>query len=398
MQFKNIQLSKGKEEAVLRRHPWIFSGAINTKGSDPCVDGDFVAVYTFNNKLLGYGHWNEGSIAVRIISFGEQIPNQQFWTNRFANAFASREMLGLGLDKKTNCYRLIHGEGDNLSGLIVDVYADYIAIQCHSIGMYQSLPFILEGLQQAAPFKIKGIYNKSSHTLPRHFAETIPDAWLFGGSEEPLIEVRENGYKFGIDFIKGQKTGFFLDQRENRMLLSRYSEGKSVLNTFCYSGGFSIYALGGGAQKVVSVDMSDKAIDLVNSNIELNFGKDYSKHLAVNSDVQTYLKESDELFDLVILDPPAYAKTLQKRHSAVQGYKRLNILGIGRVKPGGLLATFSCSQVVNRELFYNTVVSACNEAGRQARVLYQITQGPDHPVNIFHQEGSYLKGLILQLD
>jgi 23S rRNA (cytosine1962-C5)-methyltransferase len=385
-------LQKGREEALKRQHPWVFSGAVHRQES-PLEDGDLVEVTSHRGDFLATGHYHDGSIKVRILSFAkDEVINVDFWAKRLANARKAREELLL---EDTNCYRLVHGEGDGLPGLVVDIYHGVAVVQAHTIGMHRSLPDIAEALKSVFGSDLKAIYDKSRDTLPGQYASYLTNGYLHGQVEVPY-EVRENGRAFLVDWEKGQKTGFFLDQRENRALLAHYAKHKSILNAFSYSGGFSVYALSAEADSVVSIDVSGKATALCDENVALNqYGE---RHQSLTEDVMKWLKSSDEVFDIVVLDPPAFAKSLSARHRAVQGYKRLNAEGIARVKPGGLLFTFSCSQVVDRELFYNTVVAACMEVGRKARVLHQLTQGPDHPVNVFHPEGSYLKGLVLRID
>ncbi len=393
--FPQLYLQKGREDAIKRLHPWVFSGAIARQ--DPGIaDGDLVRVVSARGEFLAIGHYHDGSIKVRVLSFEESPIDLAFWESRILNALEVRKALQL---PDTNCFRLIHGEGDGLPGLIVDVYKDVAVVQAHTIGMHRSMTSISAALQSilsgGLQDGLKAVFDKSRDTLPSDYAAQLTNHYVWGEVETPY-QVMEHGQKFLIDWEKGQKTGFFLDQRENRDLLARYSDGKSVLNAFSYSGGFSVYALGAGASAVVSIDVSGKATALCDDNVALNEGTD--RHHSLTEDVMKWLKTSEETYDIVVLDPPAFAKSMAARHRAVQGYKRLNSEGIAKVKPGGLLFTFSCSQVVDRELFYNTVVSACMEVGRKARVLHQLTQGPDHPVNAFHPEGSYLKGLVLRID
>ncbi len=387
----NLYLQKGREQAVERRHPWVFSGAISRQDGDP-QDGDLVDVLSRDMKFLARGHYHDGSIMVRILTYEQEEIDVAFWVSRLGNAYATRKALFLG---DTDSYRLVHGEGDGLPGLIVDVYNGVAVVQAHTIGMHRCLDDIAQALQKVMGDELKAVYNKSRQTLPGKYASDFSDGYLFGESETPH-RITENGNAFLVDWIKGQKTGFFLDQRENRQLLARYAPGKSVLNTFSYSGGFSVYALDAGAASVVSLDASGRAIALADENVALN--EHSERHHSVAEDTMAYFKMQDTSYDIVVLDPPAFAKSMSARHRAVQGYKRLNIEGIKKVKPGGLLFTFSCSQVVDRDLFYNTVVAACMEVGRKARVLHQLSQGPDHPVNAFHPEGSYLKGLVLRID
>jgi 23S rRNA (cytosine1962-C5)-methyltransferase len=387
-----ITLKPNREDALLRFHPWVFSGAIKSMSPQP-KDGDTVTVTTAKGDILGIGHYQDGSIAVRVFAFGEQVIDQNFWNNKIKNAYLVREHLGLTDSKTTDCYRLVHGEGDGLPGLIIDIYGDTAVIQCHSIGMYKNAREVATALQAVFGEKINAIYNKSKETLPRNFAMGIENRYQLGTSKSNTVV--ENGCQFNVNWEEGQKTGFFLDQRNNRDLLAQYSKDKIVLNSFCYTGGFSIYALRAGAKRVDSVDVSAKAIDLTKENVALNGFQEGENHFAYAEDVLDFLKNNKSVYEVMIVDPPAFAKTLDKRHNAVQGYKRLNAMAIKQVAPKGIIFTFSCSQVVDRDLFYNTITAAAIEAGRQVRVLHQLSQPQDHPVSLFHPEGSYLKGLVL---
>ncbi len=387
--MKKAILKKGKEIAIGRKHPWIFSGALES--IDPCTTGDLVQVYDYKNNWLACGHVGDGSIAIRILSFTQQEIDAQFWVSRIQNCKDLRNKLSLGMNFPTNAYRLVHGEGDLLPGLIIDIYANTAVIQAHTDGMYLNLDAIAEAIKTVFGDEIAHIYSKSSAAM--HDAE-IEDEFLLGDQHE--VVATENNMKFKVNWVTGQKTGFFLDQRENRQLLGHYSKGKSVLNTFSYSGGFSVAALVGGASKVVSVDISQTAVALADENVALNNLTE--NHQSVQADVMKNLKDEPEMFDIVVLDPPAFAKSLTKKHQATMGYKRLNMLGLERVKPGGLLFTFSCSQVIDEKLFANTVTAAAIEVGRNCRILHRLGQGPDHPVNIFHPEGHYLKGLVLEVE
>ena len=390
--IKKIFLQKGKDIPVRRFHPWVFSGAIaqtNTK----LQDGDQVQVLDHQENYLATGHYHNGNIAVRLFCFEEIEINADFWSHRLRAALAVRQSLGF---TDTNCYRLVHGEGDGCSGLVIDWYNGVAVFQAHSIGMHLAQAQIVAALQEIYGEQLRAVYDKSAETLPEQYAKTIRNSYVFGQAQVPHA-VLENGHTFMIDWETGQKTGFFLDQRDNRALLARYSKGKNVLNAFCYSGGFSVYALGAGAQNVDSIDASQKAIDLTIKNIEANHLTDTSTH-NIADDVMRYFKNDDTVYDVMVLDPPAFAKSLSARHRAVQGYKRLNVEGLKRLAPGGILFTFSCSQVVDRELFYNTVVAAAMEVGRQVRVLHQLTQPADHPINVFHPESNYLKGLVLYVE
>jgi 23S rRNA (cytosine1962-C5)-methyltransferase len=389
-----ITLKAGKDEFVKRFHPWIFSGAIARTEGNP-KDGDIAEVYDKPGNLLGIGHFHHGSIAVRMLTFTEADVNSlEFWTEKFEKAFAVRRSLGLVGDGDTSCYRLTHGEGDGLSGLIVDVYGNTAVVQCHSIGMHRQAKLIAQAIRNVLGKHI-AIYDKSAESLPPKYASSLENGFLLGNSD--ISVVSENDVKFKIDWVTGQKTGFFLDQRDNRLLLTKFVNNKTVLNAFCYTGGFSMYALLAGAKEVHSVDSSAKAMELVEENVLLN--QPFTGiHKGFCEDVQHFLKETEQKYEVMIIDPPAYAKTLEKRHNAVQGYKRLNIAAMQKVAPGGILFTFSCSQVVDRALFYNTIVAAALEAGRNVRVLHHLTQGGDHPVSLFHPEGAYLKGLVLHVE
>lgn len=389
-----IQLKKEKERSVQRFHPWIFSGALQSFDAN-LKDGDIVEVQDFRGNFLCIGHFYHGSIAVKILSFTNETVSQDFWNNKIKQAFLLRKIVGFMNNKSTNCFRLIHAEGDNCPGLIIDIYDSTAVIQCHSIGMHQSIQEIQNAVKKELAF-IDTIYDKSAAYLPKEYAETIENAYLLGNAKE--IIAAENGNKFLIDVEHGQKTGFFLDQRDNRNLLAHYCKNKAVLNTYCYSGGFSIYALNNQAAEVVSIDSSKTAMDLVTKNVALNFGNKDTNHHAICDDVFHFFKISDLNFDVIILDPPAFAKNIAKRHNAVQAYKRLNAEGFKRLNKGGILFTFSCSQVVDKELFYATVMSAAIEANREVKILHYLSQPADHPINIFHPEGSYLKGLVLYVN
>lgn len=389
-----IVLHAGKELPLKRFHPWVFSGAIAQIYGQP-TDGQVVDVLDFGHNFLATGHYHEGSIAVKLFSFEPTVADENFWFQKIDQAFQVRKLIDF---EQTNCFRLIHGEGDGCPGLIVDIYNGVAVLQAHSIGMHLEKDKIARAIQRVLGENLLAIYDKSVETLPPQYASGIKNGYLWGTCTVPH-PAKENGHQFLINWETGQKTGFFLDQRENRSLLAKYAKGKKVLNSFCYSGGFSIYALQAEAALVHSVDVSQKAIDLVNQNVIANFGdKNALNHEAYAEDVMKYLKANDQFYDLIILDPPAYAKSMDARHRAIQGYKRLNTEGFKRLAKGGIMFTFSCSQVVDRELFYNTVVSAALEAGRQVKVLHHLTQPSDHPVNFFHPEGSYLKGLVLYVE
>jgi 23S rRNA (cytosine1962-C5)-methyltransferase len=388
LKTKKIILKRGKEHSVLRGHPWIFSGAVQQ--AEEIKPGDWAEVVDFKGEYLASGHVGNGSILVRILSRTQEVPNHAFWKNKLESCFAIRKKL-FGDFSQTNAYRLVHGEGDGLPGLIVDIYADCAVIQAHSHGMYHAQKEIAKALDEVYDGTLKTIFAKSRASM---HDPGVDDLFLKG--ETPEIVALENGISFKVNWVAGQKTGFFLDQRENRQLLAQYSQGKSVLNTFCYTGGFSVYALKAGAASVCSVDISEKAVQLASENAAIN-GVDQD-HTTVAADVPQFLKDNKEAYDIVVLDPPAFAKNMSKKHQAVMGYKRLNQLGIQTVKPGGLLFTFSCSQVIDETLFANTITAAGIEAGRNARILHRLGQGPDHPVNLFHPEGHYLKGLVLLID
>jgi 23S rRNA (cytosine1962-C5)-methyltransferase len=397
-----IFLKPGKEVPVLRFHPWVFSGAIARTEGQP-ADGDLVSVHDRSGHLLGIGHFHHGSIAVRLLSFGPAQPElADFWVEKFRTALMVRRTAGIFYEKNaTNCYRLLHGEGDGVSGLIVDVYGHTAVLQCHSIGMHRQRALLATALQQVLGDDLTAIYDKSTETLPPQYAATQQNGYLYvsAGTETPLSSavVQENGVRFRVDWETGQKTGFFLDLRDNRQLLQQYAAGKTVLNAFCYTGGFSAYALRAGAKAVHSVDVSAKAMELTAENVALN-APFTGEHTGITADVMHFLKNTETTYEVLVIDPPAFAKSLDKRHNAVQGYKRLNEAAIRRAAPGAVLFTFSCSQVIDRELFYHTIVAAAMEAGRPARVLHHLTQGPDHPVSLFHAEGAYLKGLVVYLE
>ena len=406
-----IILKPHKEESLKRFHPWVFSGAIARivldaahKAAAP-EEGELVCVESANGETQGVGHWQVGSIAVRILEFGVAELPADFWEQRVRAAYQVRESLGL-VRKDNDTFRLVHGEGDWLPGLIVDVYADTAVVQAHSVGMHVFREAIAEAIVAAVP-QVKNVYYKSDDTLPFKAAiEGEKMGWLVRGfecsenSEDSEFWSTENGLEFRIDWLKGQKTGFFVDQRENRALVERYAAGKEVLNMFCYTGGFSLYALRGGAKRVDSVDVSQKAIDLVNANVAHNFPK-AKNHTAVTADAFEYLtaqKNAGRTFDLIILDPPAFAKHRDAVKNALRGYQRINAKAIEMIRPGGILFTFSCSQAVDKEAFRLAVFSAAASVGRKVRILHQLHQPQDHPINIYHPEGEYLKGLVLYIE
>ena len=395
-----IVLRRGKEESLLRRHPWIFSGAIDhikAESETEIREGALVEVYTRSGDFIAQGHYQIGSIAVRVLSFEQEEIDQAWWNHRIAVAYDVRRTLGLTDCEDTTCYRLIHGEGDSLPGLVVDIYGSTAVVQCHSVGMYRSRQAIAEAIRTTYGERITAIYDKSSQTLPYKADLGAVDGYLWGSSEKPSQVVLEHGLQFAVKWEEGQKTGFFLDQRENRELVKRYAKGRTVLNTFCYTGGFSVYAAEGGAVEVCSVDSSERAVHLASENMKLNFG-DRIPHSEVAADAVEYLRNIGSKYDLIILDPPAFAKHHKVLGNAMQGYKRLNARAISQIQPGGILFTFSCSQAVSKELFRTTVFSAAAIAGRKVRILHQLTQPADHPINIYHPEGEYLKGLVLYVE
>ncbi|MFR9503141.1 MAG: class I SAM-dependent rRNA methyltransferase [Rikenellaceae bacterium] len=391
-------LKRGKEESLLRRHPWIFSGAIDKVDSkEELVEGEIVDIRTKGGEFIASGHYQIGSIAVRIITFEQEEINQEWWNSKIAIAYKVRQALQLTDEEQTTCYRLIHGEGDSLPGLVVDIYDRTAVVQCHSVGMYHSRLKIAEAIKVCYGDKIESIYDKSSQTVPYNANLGAVDGYLWGHTPSSESVVLENGHKFMVNWEKGQKTGFFLDQRFNRFLVGHYSKGRTVLNTFCYTGGFSVYAMAGGAKEVCSVDSSERAVALAKENMELNFGKDVN-HSTLAVDAIEYLKNIGNKYDLIILDPPAFAKHHKVLGNAMQGYKRLNARALSQIKSGGILFTFSCSQAVSKDLFRTTIFSAAAIAGRKVRILHQLTQPADHPINIYHPEGEYLKGLVLYVE
>ncbi|NHN26948.1 class I SAM-dependent rRNA methyltransferase [Flavobacterium jejuense] len=388
MSYPKVILKQGKEKSILRRHPWVFSGAVYGVSRE-IEDGEMVDVVDNINKHLGTGFFsNRGSIVVRLLTFGKEVYDANFWQDKLKSAWELRlKLLDLNV---TNAFRVIHGEGDGIPGLIIDYYNKNWVIQAHSSGIYLQVETIAEAIKSTFQGFCETIYCKSSGTLP----QTGKDFFLYEGNTQTIA--KENNIQFHVNWVEGQKTGFFLDQRENRKLLGNFSKGKKVLNTFCYTGGFSIYAMNSGAELVTSVDISQKAVDLAEKNMELNFPD--SNHTAVASDVFEFMKEHSKQYDVIVLDPPAFAKNIKSKHTATQAYKRLNIAGIKALAPKGILFTFSCSQVIDDVLFYNTVAAAAIETGRNIRVLHKLGQGPDHPTNIYHPEGHYLKGLVLFIE
>lgn len=394
MSYCKVFLKPKKEESLLRFHPWVFSGAIQSIEGKP-EEGDLVEVYGTGKRFLAIGHYQIGSIAVRVLSFKPVAIDKAFWQERIQIAYSLRQSLGLANVENNNTYRLIHGEGDNLPGLVIDMYAHTAVMQAHSVGMHHARHEIAEALKSVLGDSLQNIYYKSETTLPYKANLGSEDGYLLGGEVEDIA--LENGLKFCVDWQKGQKTGFFVDQRENRSLLEHYAKGRSVLNMFCYTGGFSFYAMRGGATVVHSVDSSAKAISLTNKNVELNFPED-PRHQAFAEDAFKYLERMGSNYDLIILDPPAFAKHKNVLRNALQGYRKLNAIAFEKIKPGGILFTFSCSQVVSKENFRLAVFSAAAQSGRSVRILHQLTQPADHPVNIYHPEGEYLKGLVLYVE
>lgn len=395
MSYKKVFLKPGKEESLKRFHPWVFSGAIARVEGEP-EEGEVVDVYTSKKEFIACGHFQIGSIAVRVLSFRQEPIDHAFWVRRLQVAKDLRCALGVLGNPQNNTYRLVHGEGDNLPGLIIDVYDHTAVMQAHSAGMHLDRMAVAEALEEVMGDVIQHIYYKSETTLPfKADLLATENGFLKGGSPENVA--MENGLKFHVDWLKGQKTGFFVDQRENRALLERYAKGRNVLNMFCYTGGFSFYAMRGGANLVHSVDSSAKAIDLTNENVSLNFPGD-TRHQAFAEDAFKFLDRMGDQYDLIILDPPAFAKHRDALRNALRGYTKLNDKAFEKIRPGGILFTFSCSQVVNKQDFRNAVFTAAAQSGRSVRILHQLTQPGDHPVNIYHPEGEYLKGLVLYVE
>lgn len=392
--YKNVYLKRGKEESLKRFHPWIFSGAIH-HADEGIEEGEIVRVITADGEFIAVGHYQIGSIAVRVLSFHDECIDIPFWRASLESALQMRIAVGIADSPQNNTYRLVHGEGDNLPGLVIDCYGDTAVMQAHSVGMHVSRMDICEALVQVMGNRIKNVYYKSETTLPFKADLGQENGFIYGNTNENTAV--ENGLRFHVDWLKGQKTGFFVDQRENRTLLEHYSKGKRVLNMFCYTGGFSVYAMRGEAELVHSVDSSAKAIELTKKNVELNFPGDM-RHEAFCEDAFKYLDANDAKYDLIVLDPPAFAKHRGALHNALKGYTRLNVKGLQRIKKGGILFTFSCSQVVTKDHFRNAVFTAAAQAGRRVRILHQLHQSADHPINIYHPEGEYLKGLVLYVE
>lgn len=391
--YPQIILKKGKEESLKRFHPWVFSGAIQAI-EEGIEEGDTVCLVNRNGDFIAVGHYQEGAIAVRVLTFEDREIDDDFWHSRISSALKMRQSIGIADSPSNNTYRLVHGEGDNLPGLIIDVYGDTAVMQAHSIGMHKVRKEIAKALVDVMESRISNVYYKSETTLPFMDA-TDMNGFIYGGSDNNVA--LENGLKFRVDWLKGQKTGFFVDQRENRSLLEKYAAGKRVLNMFCYTGGFSFYAMRGGAQLVHSVDSSAKAIDLTRENVSLNFPGD-QRHEAFCEDAFKYLEKAGDNYNLIILDPPAFAKHRGALHNALKGYTRLNQKAFEKIERGGILFTFSCSQVVTKDHFRNAVFTAAALAKRNVRILHQLHQPADHPINIYHPEGEYLKGLVLYVE
>ena len=392
--YKSIYLKKGKEESLNRFHPWIFSGAIHHM-DDNIEEGEFVNIFTASNEFIAVGHYQIGSIAIRVLTFSKVEISYDFWCDRLSSALKMRQNVGIADNNVNNTYRLVHGEGDYLPGLVIDCYGETAVMQAHSVGMHVCRKEICRALIKVMGERIKHVYYKSETTLPFKAELGQENGFMYGGTDNDIAI--ENGLKFHVDWLRGQKTGFFVDQRENRNLLEHYAKGKSVLNMFCYPGGFSVYAMRGQAKLVHSVDSSAKAVELTNRNIALNFPDDL-RHEAFCEDAFKYLDNNDNKYDLIILDPPAFAKHRAALRNALKGYTRLNVKGLQRIKHGGILFTFSCSQVVSKEHFRNAVFTAAAQAGRKVRILHQLHQPADHPINIYHPEGEYLKGLVLYVE
>ena len=394
MELKTIQLRRGKAESLRRFHPWVFSGAIAAQSRD-LQEGDLVQVLDDQGNFIAVGHYQIGSIAVRVLSFDRRNIDDDFWVERIGEAYSLRRVLKLAGREDNDVYRLVHGEGDRLPGLVVDVYGATAVMQAHSVGMHVQREVIADAIIRATEGDIQNVYYKSETTLPYKADLGQENGFLRGGS--PANIATENGLKFHIDWLKGQKTGFFVDQRDNRSLLEYYAKGRSVLNMFCYTGGFSVYAMRGGATLVHSVDSSSKAIDLTRANAELNFPGD-KRHDAFAEDAFRYLQRAGNDYDLIVLDPPAFAKHKEALRNALKGYTRLNAIAFEKIKPGGIVFTFSCSQAVNKDQFRLAVFTAAAQSGRHVRILHQLHQPADHPINIYHPEGEYLKGLVLQVE
>ena len=392
--YKSIYLKRGKEESLLRFHPWVFSGAI-LRMDEGIEEGDFVRVLAENGGFIAVGHYQIGSISVRVLSFRDVEIDEKFWESRLASALQMRISIGIADNPQNNTYRLVHGEGDNLPGLVIDCYGKTAVMQAHSVGIHVCRKDIANALMNVMGSRIENVFYKSETTLPFKAELGQENGFIIGGSDDNTA--LENGLKFHVDWLRGQKTGFFVDQRENRSLLEQYARGKRVLNMFCYTGGFSFYAMRGGAELVHSVDSSGKAIELTRANVELNFPGD-TRHEAYCDDAFKFLEKAGNQYDLIILDPPAFAKHRGALHNALKGYTRLNRAALEKIQKGGILFTFSCSQVVTKDNFRNAVFTAAAQSGRKVRILHQLHQPADHPINIYHPEGEYLKGLVLYVE
>ena len=391
--MKSIFLKPGKEESLKRFHPWVFSGAIHHMSEEP-EEGEIVSVYTHKNEYIATGHFQIGSIMVRVLSFEKEAIDQDFYERKLTIALDVRRRIGI-IGNNNNTYRLVHGEGDNLPGLVIDVYGHTAVMQAHSVGMHKDRKILASALKNVMGDEVHNIFYKSETTLPYKADLGQENGFLLGNDTEDIAI--ENGLKFHVDWLKGQKTGFFVDQRDNRSLLEHYSKGRKVLNMFCYTGGFSFYAMRGGAEIVHSVDSSQKAIDLTKANVTLNFPDD-NRHEAFAEDAFKYLEKMSQPYDLIILDPPAFAKHKDALRNALKGYTRLNKKAFEKIQPGGILFTFSCSQAVNKDQFRTAIFTAAASAGRKVRILHQLHQPADHPINIYHPEGEYLKGLVLYVE
>ncbi len=392
--MNKIYLKRGKEESLQRFHPWIYSGAI-ASFDGKAEEGEVVEVYTSKREYIATGHYQIGSIMVRVLTFDREAIDREFYRRRLETAYRVRVCIGVADRPDNNTYRLVHGEGDNLSGLVIDIYGGTAVMQAHSVGMHRDRKMIAEALKEVMGDKVENIFYKSETTLPYKAELGQENGFLIGGGADDIAV--ENGLKFHVDWLKGQKTGFFVDQRDNRSLLERYSKGRNVLNMFCYTGGFSFYAMRGGAKTVHSVDSSQKAIDLTNANVRLNFPDD-PRHEAFTEDAFKYLDRMGDNYDLIILDPPAFAKHKDALRNALKGYTRINNKAFEKIQREGILFTFSCSQVVTKDHFRAAVFTAAAQAGRKVRILHQLHQPADHPINIYHPEGEYLKGLVLYVE
>ena len=393
--MKKVTLKPAKEKSLLRKHPWVFSGAIKNVENE-IKDGEIVEIYSNKDHYLATGHYNEGNISVRIFDFKKQEINEEYWRNKIKKAYDQR-LKTIEISSSNNVYRLVHAEGDQMPGFICDIYDKAAVFQFHSIGMWKHKEVFTKIILELLPLNV--VYDKSEKTIPKVYIQEfkIQNSYLFQQKEMTSSKVSENGNEFLIDWENGQKTGFFIDQRENRQYLGELANGKKILNTFCYSGGFSIYALNNGASEVHSLDSSQKAIDLLEDN--LNFISDFKdNHTSIIDDAKEYMKNLEEEYDIIILDPPAFAKHMKVKHKALQGYKRLNTRAIEQIKPNGILFTFSCSQVIDNNLFRHMVLSSAIAAGRNVSILKQMHQPADHPINIFHPESEYLKGLVLKIE